>query len=190
MDLMVPDRVFDRISSIDVKADLLQRGLTCALLDVDNTIRSRADNRVPADVHAWLDRARQAGVGLCILSNNWHQNVPQLAVDLQLPYVYRAVKPLPFGYHEALRIMGSSPEHAVMIGDQVHTDIAGARAVGMQAYLVGPLSGKHPWYAAAIKRLVQPERVIARGRGVASEPESVPAFVQKTRATPTEGPKR
>lgn len=184
MDLMAPDRIFDRITGIDVQKDLLQCGLTCALLDVDNTIRSRADGRVPADVRAWLDRAKQAGVGLCILSNNWHQNVPQLAERLQIPYVYRAVKPLPFGYREALRIMGSSVEHAVMIGDQVHTDIAGARAIGMRAYLVGPLSGKYPWYAAAIQHLVRPERAAARSRGAAPEPESAPAFVREAPVTP------
>ena len=32
------------------------------LLDIDNTILSRADHQVPADVRQWLARVRAAGV--------------------------------------------------------------------------------------------------------------------------------
>ena len=50
MALLRPDRFFSGITSIDVKADLLDCGLTCALLDMDNTIVSRETHDVPQDV--------------------------------------------------------------------------------------------------------------------------------------------
>lgn len=182
MGLRAPNRVFDRISDIDIAHDLLGCGLTCALLDVDNTIRSRADGQVPPDVRAWLERARRAGVRLCILSNNWHENIPQLAAELNLPYVYKAVKPLPFGYLAALRMMACSCEHAVMIGDQLHTDIAGARAVGMKAYLVGPLSSADLWYAKVLRRVFGPAKPTDPERTRVPEREPVPAFVRESDA--------
>ena len=36
----------------------------------------------------------------------------------------------------ALRDMGIAPEHAVMIGDDIHTDVGGAQAAGMRGVLV------------------------------------------------------
>lgn len=175
MGLRTPDRVFDRISHIDIVNDLLRQGLTGALLDVDNTIRSRADGRVPPDVRAWLQQAQEAGVQLCILSNNWHEDVPRLAAELGLPYVHKAVKPLPFGYRAALRKIARSCDQTVMIGDQLYTDIVGAHAAGMQAYLVGPLSSADLWYAKALRRIAHPARPEKAGRNHA--PETEPAFM-------------
>lgn len=187
MTLRAPNRVFDRISDIDIAHDLLGCGLTCALLDVDNTIRSRADGQVPPDVRAWLDRAQQAGVRLCILSNNWHENIPQLAAELNLPYVYKAAKPLPFGYLAALRMMACPCERAVMIGDQLYTDIAGARAVGMKAYLVGPLSAADLWYTKVLRRVFRPASSAKPERSRAPEPEPAPAFSQELDSARTVG---
>ena len=75
MAVLQPDRYFSRISHIDVAHDLRERGLDTVLLDIDNTLRSRADGRVPADAQAWLDRCAEAGIRVCLFSNNWHENV-------------------------------------------------------------------------------------------------------------------
>jgi HAD superfamily phosphatase (TIGR01668 family) len=181
---LAPDRFFDRISAIDVHADLLDRGLTCALLDIDNTIRSRADRMVPPDVRAWLDGTREAGVDLCLLSNNYHKNVPELAAELNLPYIYKALKPLPFGYRAAMRKMHAESRNTVVIGDQLGTDILGARLLGLHAYLVAPLASQDARYALLFRKMEQ--RLIRRtkersGAGNA-EPEGAPAFARSERS--------
>lgn len=45
-------------------------------------------------------------------------------------------KPAPFMIEEALRRLGAAPEDAVMIGDQIVTDIACAHAAGVRGWLV------------------------------------------------------
>jgi 4-nitrophenyl phosphatase len=45
-------------------------------------------------------------------------------------------KPEPAMYRSALARLGIDPEHALMIGDRLDTDIAGAKRFGMQAALV------------------------------------------------------
>ena len=135
-----PDRYFSRITSIDIKRDLLDCGLRFAFLDIDNTLRSRADGRVPQDVCDWIARAEAAGVKLCLLSNNFHQNALDFADAIGLPIVAKAMKPLPPGYISALRKMGAHRHEAVVIGDQISTDIVGARALHIKAYLVVPLA--------------------------------------------------
>lgn len=139
MALWEPDRYFARITRINVERDLLACGLRFALLDIDNTILTRDTRELPRDVGLWLAQARDAGVTLCLLSNNWHDEVKAFAARLELPLVAKAMKPLPPGYLAAMRKVGGVREQTVVIGDQLSTDVIGAHAVGMKAYLVAPL---------------------------------------------------
>ena len=140
MSLFQPDRYFSRITSIDLQRDLLDAGLDCVLLDVDNTVRSRADGCVPRDVRTWIARARDADVRFCLLSNNWHGSIYDFAEEVDLPIVAKACKPLPFGYLRAMGKLGAKRSQTVAIGDQLLTDVVGAHLVGLQAYMVLPLA--------------------------------------------------
>lgn len=86
MSLIQPDRYFSRTSAINVEWDIVGKGFTHVLLDIDNTILSRADHQVPADVRRWLVRVRAAGVKMCFLSNNFHGNVFDLGSRARSSY--------------------------------------------------------------------------------------------------------
>ena len=139
MSLFQPDRYFSRISAIDIKADIVNCGFKAVLLDIDNTILSRADHLVPQDVLQWLAKLHASGVQACLLSNNFHDHVFDLAEQLGLPIIAKALKPLPQGFIRASRTLGVKRQETLMIGDQISTDIVGAHVVGMKAYLVCPL---------------------------------------------------
>ena len=140
MPLLQPERYFSRTSAINIEADLLGQGFTHALLDIDNTIVSRADHLVPKDVRHWLVRAKDAGVELCFLSNNWHKSVHEMAADIGIPVVAKACKPLPHGFFMARCKIGGKRSNTLMIGDQLSTDVLGAHLAGLKAYLVCPLA--------------------------------------------------
>ncbi len=135
-----PDRYFASVADIDIQNDLLGLGFNHALLDIDNTIRSRATYAIPANVGLWLAEARDAGVTFCLLSNNWHGNAEELALKLDLPIVAKAMKPLPFGFLSAMKRIGATKQDAVCIGDQLMTDVIGAHLIGISAYMVMPLA--------------------------------------------------
>lgn len=139
MSFLKPDRYFSRISRIDVKRDLLERGFESVLMDVDNTILTRDTHEVPHDVGSWIERARAAGLEFCLVSNNWHEGVYQLAERLELPIVAKAVKPLPPAFLMAMSKIGAKRASTVVIGDQLVTDVLGAHFLGMKAYLLQPL---------------------------------------------------
>jgi uncharacterized protein len=139
MTFLEPDRYFARISRIDIDRDLLAQGYRNVLLDVDNTILTRDTHEVPRDVGFWLAKARDAGILFCLVSNNWHEGVYQLANRLSLPIVAKAVKPLPPAFLMALRKLGAKRSQTVVIGDQLVTDVMGAHLLGMKAYLLAPL---------------------------------------------------
>ena len=139
MSLIQPDRYFSRTSAINVEWDIVGKGFTHVLLDIDNTILSRADHQVPADVRRWLVRVRAA----------------DLARELDLPIVAKALKPLPHGFVMARNKIGGTRKNTLMIGDQLSTDVIGAHLAGMKAYLVCPLVEedlKHTMFVRSIER--------------------------------------
>ena len=153
MGVIRPDAYFSRIADIDIEHDLKSQGLRTVLLDIDNTLRSRADGEVPADARAWLARCKRAGVGVCLLSNNWHGNVFDLADELDLPIVAKALKPLPTGYLVALRDMHAKARTTVVVGDQLFTDVAAGNLAGVRTILVRPQSEKDLWYTLIFRKI-------------------------------------
>lgn len=139
MSFVEPERYFSRISMIDIEKDIVGAGFTHVLLDVDNTIFTRDTHEVPRDVAFWLSKARTAGITFCLVSNNWHEGVYELAKRLDLPIVAKAVKPLPPAFLIALRKIKAKRKNTVVIGDQLITDVLGAHFLGMTAYLLQPL---------------------------------------------------
>lgn len=151
--LFEPDRYFSSLAAIDVEWDLARLHLRNVLLDIDNTLRRRDNDEVPPAVRSWLHRAQQKGIKLCLLSNNFHENVHELARELDLPIVAKAMKPLPFGFRRALEVVGGSSEDTVMVGDQLFTDIVGAHLVGMRGYLVCPLVDADLTHTLLVRRV-------------------------------------
>lgn len=139
MAFLEPDRYFSRLSHVNVERDILALGYANVLLDVDNTILTRDTHEVPRDVGFWLAHAREAGIAFCLVSNNWHRGVYDLAARLDLPIVAKAVKPLPPAFVYAMSKIKANRKNTLVIGDQLVTDVLGAHALGMKAYLLAPL---------------------------------------------------
>ncbi|MEG1831264.1 MAG: HAD hydrolase-like protein [Raoultibacter sp.] len=150
-----PDRLFSRISRIDIQRDILGQGFTSVLLDIDNTIFTRDTHEVPRDVGVWLGRARDAGISFCLVSNNFHAGVYQLAGRLDLPIVAKAIKPLPHAFLIARHKIGAKRATTLVIGDQLITDVLGAHFLGMCAYMVRPLVEQDLKHTLMLRRLEQ-----------------------------------
>lgn len=134
-----PERYFSRISAIDIQRDIIDQGFTHILLDIDNTIFTRDTHEVPRDVKKWLSEAREVGLVFCLVSNNWHKSVYELADRLDMPIIAKSIKPLPPAFLIARGKIGARRKSTLMIGDQLITDVLGAHFLGMTAYLVCPL---------------------------------------------------
>lgn len=162
MALLTPDRYFSRISSVDIDRDLVGCGRTHVLLDIDNTILTRDTHEIPRDVGMWLGRAREAGVAFCLVSNNWHDTPYRLAAELAMPVVAKAMKPLPPAFIAGMRKVGGTRRDTVVIGDQLATDVLGAHAAGLPAYMLQPLVEQdlpHTLLLRNVERVILGDRV-------------------------------
>lgn len=174
MSFVHPDRYFSRISRISIQRDLLGCGLTHVLLDIDNTILTRDTHEIPRDVMVWLRSAQQAGVDFCLVSNNCHSGVFDLAQEIGLPIVAKSLKPLPHGFLRGRAKIGGCKTDTVVIGDQLSTDIIGANALGMASYLVLPLVDADLRHTLVLRKV---ERVLLGSRQPEGldDPEEIPA---------------
>ena len=151
--MLQPERYYSRISQIDIQEDILDRGFTHVLLDIDNTILTRDTHEIPDDVLEWLLRAQAAGVTFCLLSNNFHHGVFAVAEALELPIVAKAVKPLPQAFIRAMKLLGVPKRNILMIGDQLITDVWGAHVCGLPAYLLQPLVATDLWHTLLLRHV-------------------------------------
>lgn len=146
MSIFSPGRYVASVDRIDLD-ELWAQGKRALMLDRDNTLVPRDAKRAPASVEAWLDAARAKGFDLYMVSNNWHRDqVMRSAGELGLKAISHAMKPAPFAVRAALRRMGASPHEAVLIGDQLYTDVLAGNLAGVDTILVKPQTHVDLWY--------------------------------------------
>ena len=58
---------------------------------------------------------------------------------IQADYIYKAGKPGRSGYRRAMEKMGSTASDTVFVGDQLFTDVWGAKRTGIESWLVEPI---------------------------------------------------
>lgn len=129
-------------SLTDIDPDMLiKRSIKGILFDLDNTIVCRNASRCDPEVLEWLGELRGRGFKMGIVSNNSARRVGDMAAYLDMPAVYRAVKPFRRPFLRALRMLGTPPHETALIGDQIFTDILGGNMAGLYTILVAPLAG-------------------------------------------------
>jgi len=151
-------------SVLDLSVERLRAlGYDALLLDVDCTLKSYRGDTVSAEVAAWLEGLRSAGIGLCLVSNGRGKRIGELAAKLAIPFVAKALKPFPYACRAAVAKLGFDPRRTALVGDQLFADVLAARWAGLGAILVRPIHPEEePWYT----RLKRPlERFFLRHVG-------------------------
>lgn len=140
----------------DVTADDLHNlGVSCVLLDVDNTLTTHDAPELDAAVAAWLNTMQAAGFRLLIVSNNSAERVAPFAKKIGLSYYACARKPLPFGFCAAARKAAAHREKCVVIGDQIFTDVLGANLAGISSILLEPIQMETEQKFIVFKRKIE-----------------------------------
>ncbi len=145
---------------------LAELGLRALLLDVDCTLKRYGDQSPTDDVLRWLDTLRAADIALCLVSNGMGHRIGKTAELLELPFVAKALKPLPRGCKAAIRRLGVSLRETAMVGDQLFADIMAGRFARLTTIYVEPIHPEEePWFTQ-LKR--GPERWLLRRMDVSS----------------------
>ncbi len=161
-DGLKPDMVCRDVMSIDLSA-LSGMGVNALVFDLDNTLTLWNEYDFSPELAVWMDECRELGFSACICSNNHAPRIEPVAEALGLPFVAEAGKPSPDAYVRACELMGVHPHSAAAVGDQLMTDVIGAKRGGLRAVLVNPL-GKREFVGTYFNRAL--ERPLLRLMGV------------------------
>ena len=77
-----------------------------------------------------------------LLSNNKEPRVKRFNEKIGSQYIYKAGKPGLKNYRKAMELMGTTPENTLFVGDQLFTDVWGAKRAGIYSILVKPIHPK------------------------------------------------
>ena len=85
---------------------------------------------------------RGIGFRTCLISNNRRARVMPFAEALGTEFISMANKPFTGGYRRGCTVLGTDEQHTLFIGDQLFTDVWGARRAGIYTILVNPINPK------------------------------------------------
>lgn len=138
-DCFFPDEIQESTYAIDFDR-LYAEGYRGLIFDIDNTLvphGAPADDRAK-DLFAHL---KELGFSCCLLSNNKLGRVKMFNDDVKVHFIEDAHKPSTKNYVKATRLMGTKKSNTIFIGDQLFTDVWGAKRAGIRNILVKPI---HP----------------------------------------------
>jgi hypothetical protein len=154
LEWLLPHQVAGTIYDIDLEK-LRAEGVTGIICDLDNTlVGARVPSATP-ELVAWLERVRSMGFRVVVVSNNRRARVSRFAEPHGIPYIYNARKPIRASFRKALALLGVEAGQAVVIGDQLLTDVLGARRTGLRVILVRPIAPAEESVFTRVNRLIE-----------------------------------
>lgn len=117
---------------------LYQKGYRGIIFDIDNTL---VEHDADADERAVALFERLKGIGFrsCLLSNNDQERVERFNRVIQTDLIWKAGKPARKNYLHAMELMNTTRENTLFVGDQLFTDVWGAKRTGIRNILVSPI---------------------------------------------------
>ncbi len=136
-DMFFPDRYVASAYVIEFE-ELYEEGYRGIIFDIDNTL---VPHGAPADNRAieLFKRLKTIGYRCCLISNNQEPRVKMFNQDIQVDYIYNAHKPSAKNYKKAMEIMETDEGNTLFVGDQLFTDVWGAKRAGIKSILVKPI---------------------------------------------------
>ena len=136
--LLKPKIKLNRVT--DISAPILKKhGIKALILDVDNTLSTHHGEVLTDGLEDWLQKMKKNGVKLVILSNSKQTRVEPFANKINLPFISMGLKPLPFKFSSARKLLGTKRRETAIVGDQIFTDTLGGNLYGVTTILLDPI---------------------------------------------------
>ena len=150
---LVPDLVLSSFRDL-TPALLAERGIRNILSDIDNTLVTYDDAEPTPDVLAFFAMLAEHGIKIGFLSNNHADRVDRFNRGLGYVAIADAGKPGIKAAKDAMERMGAEPENTLFLGDQLLTDAACAKQLGLYTVIVPPIKDRTDLFNRS-KRLIE-----------------------------------
>lgn len=141
-DLLLPDYVFSKFD--DITPDfLISIGIKALLIDIDNTLAPYEVTEPDEKIIDWFCLLERNGISASLISNNEKERVEIFNRPLRLNAYYKSGKPFAKNLKAAMKKMGSDISNTAMLGDQLLTDAAAGKNIGLRTIIVPPIKDKN-----------------------------------------------
>lgn len=96
-----------------------------------------------------------AGFKVGVLSNGRGDAMRRKLLDSPYPVIFNALKPRVKNFRKMLHLLDAEPDEAVMIGDQLLTDVLGANRARIYSIYVEPLDPQSEGLPVKLNRVVE-----------------------------------
>ncbi|WP_409297561.1 YqeG family HAD IIIA-type phosphatase [Peribacillus sp. SCS-26] len=128
-------------SVLDITPEKLKaQGIKGIITDLDNTLVEWDRPSATPQLIEWFENMKKHGILVTIVSNNNEKRVNSFSEPLNIPFIFQARKPMGRAFRRAIDQMGIKREEAVVIGDQLLTDVFGGNRNGFKTILVVPVA--------------------------------------------------
>ncbi len=126
------------------------------IFDIDNTLVTHG---APADDKSidLVRKLKKIGFGVLFLSNNKEPRVKMFGDAVGAKYIFKGGKPAKKGYIKAMELLKTKRNTTLFVGDQLFTDVWGAKNTGIFSILVQPIDRKEE-IQIVLKRY--PEKIV------------------------------
>lgn len=171
-----PDYVFGKFSDI-TPSFLKDLGIKALLVDIDNTLAPYEEATPNERVVAWIDTLSKNGISVALISNNNQERVELFNRELSLVAFSKSGKPFPKNLRAAMKLLGSDESNTAMLGDQLLTDAAAGKNIGLKTIVVPPINDR----SSAFFRFKRALEVPSMKKFARSHPEQADACAFWTR---------
>lgn len=139
MNYFVPDMYQKSIYHINYE-NLLDAGIKCLLLDLDNTCVPYKDKVPNKKLINLFEDLKDMGFKIIIFSNATKKRISPFKKGLNVDCLARAKKPNKKNFLKVLNMFNYDLASVAIIGDQLYKDILGGNKTGIMTILVNPMS--------------------------------------------------
>ena len=143
MKRIIPDMYKKNIYEINYEK-LKKMGKKYLFFDLDNTIISYLQNKPTKENKILFDKLKKMGFEVFIFSNSPSNRLEPFEKELYVIAFSVSMKPLKKGYKKVLNMYDK--DKCVFIGDQIMTDVIGAKRNGLYVIFIDRINNKEPIY--------------------------------------------
>lgn len=132
---LIPSEVIKRVQDLDYEAKY-KAGFRQLMFDLDNTLTTYQFSEPTKELSSFIQKLQTIGFEVSIVSNSGAKRVQPFIDQLQVSGIPSCKKP---SIGTLKKVLNVDKEAAMLIGDQLLTDIWAANKLGVRSVLVHPV---------------------------------------------------
>lgn len=166
LEIFRPKFLFYQLEDISLEW-LQEQNVSYILLDVDNTIAVWNEENIAPSVDAWIKNALQNKIKIILISNSAAARLKRISSVYGIKYISWALKPFNRSFLQALTLIEcNKKENALVIGDQLFTDVLGGNRLNIRTVLLTPRFDKDYIWTKLVRKI---EKIVLRNLNISKK---------------------